>query len=53
MDLQRLQLQGQLFSRLHHDSPILVLPNAGDAASARIFEVAGFPAMATTSAGIA
>jgi 2-methylisocitrate lyase-like PEP mutase family enzyme len=32
---------------------MLVLPNAWDAASARIFEDAGFPALATTSAGIA
>ncbi len=31
----------------------LLLPNAWDAASARIFEEAGFPAIATTSAGIA
>jgi 2-methylisocitrate lyase-like PEP mutase family enzyme len=31
----------------------LLLPNAWDAASARIFEDAGFPAVATTSAGIA
>jgi len=31
----------------------LVLPNAWDAASARIFEQAGFPAIATTSAGVA
>lgn len=31
----------------------LLLPNAWDAASARIFESAGFPAVATTSAGIA
>jgi 2-methylisocitrate lyase-like PEP mutase family enzyme len=30
-----------------------VLPNAWDVASARIFEEAGFPAIATTSAGIA
>jgi len=30
-----------------------VLPNAWDAASARLFENAGFPAIATTSAGIA
>jgi len=30
-----------------------VLPNAWDVASARIFEDAGFPAIATTSAGIA
>ncbi len=32
---------------------MLILPNAWDVASARIFEEAGFPAMATTSAGIA
>jgi len=33
--------------------PVLVLPNAWDAASAKIFERAGFPAIGTTSAGIA
>lgn len=33
--------------------PVLVLPNAWDAASARIFELAGFPAIGTSSAGIA
>ena len=32
---------------------MLILPNAWDVASARIFEEAGFPAIATTSAGIA
>jgi 2-methylisocitrate lyase-like PEP mutase family enzyme len=37
----------------HHGPPILVLPNAWDAASARMIEDAGFPAVATTSAGIA
>src|ERR1700727_3397053 len=39
--------------KLHHGPKILVLPNAWDAASARIFEDAGFPAIATTSAGVA
>ncbi len=39
--------------QLHHGPKILVLPNAWDAASARIFEDAGFPAIASTSAGIA
>jgi 2-methylisocitrate lyase-like PEP mutase family enzyme len=38
---------------LHAGLRILVLPNAWDAASARIFEAAGFPAVATTSAGVA
>jgi len=39
--------------RLHHGRRILVLPNAWDAASARIYEETGFPAVGTTSAGIA
>jgi 2-methylisocitrate lyase-like PEP mutase family enzyme len=39
--------------RLHVEGPMLVLPNAWDAGSARIFVDAGFPALATTSAGIA
>jgi 2-methylisocitrate lyase-like PEP mutase family enzyme len=38
---------------LHHGPPILVLPNAWDAASARVFQSEGFPAIATTSAGVA
>src|SRR2546425_62664 len=38
---------------LHRGGRILVLPNAWDAASAKVFERAGFPALATTSAGIA
>jgi 2-methylisocitrate lyase-like PEP mutase family enzyme len=39
------------FRALHR--PTLVLPNAWDGASARIFEEAGFPAIGTTSAGVA
>jgi 2-methylisocitrate lyase-like PEP mutase family enzyme len=42
-----------LFRKLHDRARLLVLPNAWDAASARVFEEAGFPAIATTSAGIA
>jgi 2-methylisocitrate lyase-like PEP mutase family enzyme len=38
---------------LHRTKPILVLPNAWDAASARLIEAEGFPAIATTSAGVA
>jgi 2-methylisocitrate lyase-like PEP mutase family enzyme len=41
------------FRQLHRGPGVLVLPNAWDVASARIFEGAGFPAIATTSAGIA
>lgn len=45
--------KADLLAKLHHPPPLLVLPNAWDAASARLFEEAGFPAIATTSAGIA
>ncbi|HWO72789.1 MAG TPA: isocitrate lyase/phosphoenolpyruvate mutase family protein [Dehalococcoidia bacterium] len=38
---------------LHSGPGMLVLPNAWDAASARAFEAAGFPAIATTSGGVA
>ena len=45
--------KAELLRRLHHGPEILVLPNAWDCASARIFESTGFPAIATTSAGLA
>ena len=45
--------KAELFRGLHHRGRILVLPNAWDVASARVFEEAGFPAIATTSAGVA
>lgn len=41
------------FQALHHAERGFLLPNAWDVASARIFEAAGFPALGTTSAGIA
>jgi 2-methylisocitrate lyase-like PEP mutase family enzyme len=44
--------KAEAFSRMHDRSRILVLPNAWDAGSARIFEAAGFAAVATTSAGL-
>ncbi len=39
------------FRQLHAEKP-LILPNAWDAASARVIEAAGAPAIATTSAGV-
>lgn len=48
-----LKEKAELFLKLHHNSKILVLPNAWDAMSAILIERAGFPAMATTSAGVA
>ena len=44
--------KAETFRKLHHSGKILVLLNAWDAASARIFEVAGAPAVATTSSGL-
>jgi 2-methylisocitrate lyase-like PEP mutase family enzyme len=41
------------FRQWHQEPPMLVLPNAWDAASARVLEMAGFRAVATTSSGIA
>src|SRR2546422_11041833 len=48
-----LQTKAETLGRLHTEGPMLVLPNAWDAGSARIFVEAGFAALATTSAGIA
>jgi 2-methylisocitrate lyase-like PEP mutase family enzyme len=42
-----------LLRSLHVRGEPLLLPNAWDAASARAVEAAGFPAVATTSAGVA
>lgn len=41
------------FRQLHRGPRALVLANVWDVASARIIDAAGFPALATTSAGIA
>ncbi len=41
------------FRSLHHGSKPLLLPNVWDIASARVVEECGYPALATTSAGIA
>jgi len=45
--------KAERFRRLHQGCRILVLPNVWDVASARIVEELGFPAIATSSAGIA
>ena len=45
--------KAQRLRELHREGDMLVLPNAWDGISARVFEDCGFPAIATTSAGIA
>jgi 2-methylisocitrate lyase-like PEP mutase family enzyme len=50
----RLQVEkAERFRKLHGGPNILALPNAWDVASARILEEARYPAIATSSAGIA
>ena len=53
MEERTQQEKAILFGQMHEGPGILVLPNAWDAASARLFEEAGFGAVATTSAGVA
>jgi 2-methylisocitrate lyase-like PEP mutase family enzyme len=49
----QLKRKAEAFRKMHTDGDILVLPNVWDVASARIVEEAGFPSIATSSAGIA
>ena len=46
-------IKAKVFRDLHTQSKIFLMPNAWDAGSARMLASAGFPAIATTSAGIA
>ncbi len=51
--LQTLQTRAEAFRQMHLGTDIVVLPNAWDHASAALMVAAGFPVIATTSAGIA
>ncbi len=53
IDIDRLKQKAEEFLALHHAPTILILPNAWDVASGKIFELEGFKAIGTTSAGIA
>jgi 2-methylisocitrate lyase-like PEP mutase family enzyme len=53
MDKQTQIERAARFRALHDRKRVLVLPNAWDAGSARVFADLGFPAIATTSAGVA
>ena len=52
MDRARQIALGEKFRALHRNPGMVVLPNAWDVASAILLARAGFPAIATTSAGI-
>jgi 2-methylisocitrate lyase-like PEP mutase family enzyme len=53
MNVEEQKAKAMAFRAMHRSGKILVLPNAWDVASARVFEEAGYGAMATTSAGVA
>jgi 2-methylisocitrate lyase-like PEP mutase family enzyme len=53
MDIHVQAEKAERLRKLHQGPRILVLPNAWDVASARLMEEAGYPAIATTSAGVA
>src|SRR5262249_50116562 len=53
MTWDRQRRLAEIFRRAHQPPPLLLLPNAWDAMSARQFEAAGFGAIATTSGGLA
>jgi 2-methylisocitrate lyase-like PEP mutase family enzyme len=53
MNIEEQKSKAMVFRAMHRGGKILVLPNAWDVASARVFEEAGFGALATTSAGVA
>jgi 2-methylisocitrate lyase-like PEP mutase family enzyme len=52
-DVKRQKHKADDFLALHHARSILILPNAWDVISGKIFELEGFKAIGTTSAGIA
>lgn len=50
--MRTLPEKAEEFRQLHHQDRPLILPNAWDVPSARTFEEAGFPAIATSSAAL-
>ena len=53
MDIVKQAQKAEQLRKLHQGPRILILANAWDVISARIVEDLGFPAVATTSAGVA
>jgi 2-methylisocitrate lyase-like PEP mutase family enzyme len=53
MDIKEQGRKAEELRKLHHGPRTLVLPNVWDVASARIVEEMGYPALATSSAGVA
>jgi 2-methylisocitrate lyase-like PEP mutase family enzyme len=53
MDITTQAKKAEALRKLHAGPRVLVLPNAWDAASAYVLQELGYPAIATTSAGVA
>lgn len=53
MSIDDQKSKANAFRGMHRGPGVLILPNAWDVASARVFEESGFGAIATTSAGVA
>jgi len=53
IEMDRQKQKADDFLALHHAPTIFILPNAWDVASGKVFELEGFKAIGTTSAGIA
>ncbi len=53
MNKNQLRQKAENFLAYHHVPQLLILPNAWDVSSAKIFSLEGFKAIGTTSAGIA
>lgn len=53
ISIDQLAAKTEAFRAMHNGPEMLVMPNAWDAASAQHIEAAGFPAIATTSGGVA
>lgn len=53
MDTKEQGRKAEELRKLHHGPHTLVLPNVWDVASARVVEELGYPALATSSAGVA
>lgn len=52
MNAAQHRAKAEAFAALHQSDDLLVLPNAWDGVSAKVLEMAGFPAIATASASI-
>jgi 2-methylisocitrate lyase-like PEP mutase family enzyme len=53
MNAMEQRTKAEQFRQFHVERPMLILPNVWDAASARVVELAGARAIATTSSGLA